>query len=286
MLERSTIIHLRFLFSLFLLPIYFFALYAAPEVHLYNAAMVWIVWHVLVYPASNGYNSYYDKDEGSIALVKNPPMITKNLYIVSWVMDITALLFAFTVNATFFWSVLLYGTISKLYSHPKVRLKKYPWASFIVVAIFQGAFVFYSTVLGISNVNAWIWDDSYILMGMISACIIGASYPLTQIYQHEEDAKRGDRTLSLLLGKRGSFVFTGVLFSFAISMMLKLYSERDQMYLFELFLLLTSPIVGFFIYWMWQVWRNPEAANYSNSMRMNIISSACMLLYFVLINLL
>ena len=36
--------------------------------------------------------------------------------------------------------------------------------------------------------------------------LFAALYPLTQIYQFEEDSRRGDRTLALFLGLRGSLV--------------------------------------------------------------------------------
>ena len=41
-----------------------------------NAALIFVILHILVYPASNGYNSYMDRDEGSIGGLKNP-LITR-----------------------------------------------------------------------------------------------------------------------------------------------------------------------------------------------------------------
>jgi 1,4-dihydroxy-2-naphthoate octaprenyltransferase len=40
---------------------------------------------------------------------------------------------------------------------------------------------------------------------ILSALFFAGSYPLTQIYQHEEDARRGDLTLSRVLGVAGTF---------------------------------------------------------------------------------
>jgi len=109
---------------------------------------------------------------------------------------------------------------------------------------------------------------------------------LTQIYQHEEDQRRGDRTLSIVLGKKGTFALSAILFSVAFSMLLKLFSENEQMNLFYLFMLCTSPVIVYFSYWLFRVWKNDAEANYNNTMQMTIISSSCMLLYFILINLL
>src|SRR5437899_2585356 len=58
LLHRSTIQLLRFPFSLFLLPVYLFALSEVPHIRWYPALLAFIVLHLLVYPSSNGYNSY------------------------------------------------------------------------------------------------------------------------------------------------------------------------------------------------------------------------------------
>jgi 1,4-dihydroxy-2-naphthoate octaprenyltransferase len=43
-----------------------------------------------------------------------------------------------------------------------------------------------------------------------SFCALFASlYPLTQLYQFDEDSRRGDRTLALMLGMRGSLIVAG-----------------------------------------------------------------------------
>src|SRR5215203_4561914 len=54
MLHRSTIQLLRFHFSLFLLPVYLFALSQAPTIDLKNAVLSFFILHLLVYPSSNG----------------------------------------------------------------------------------------------------------------------------------------------------------------------------------------------------------------------------------------
>ncbi len=46
----------------------------------------------------------------------------------------------------------------------------------------------------------------------LSSLWLMAAYPMTQIYQHEEDARRGDLTLSRLLGIQGTFIFTATAF--------------------------------------------------------------------------
>jgi len=70
----------------------------------------------------------------------------------------------------------------------------------------QGAFTLLSMAivagggLGVLGRAPVLWAA-----GLITAFLLGV-YPLTQIYQHEEDARRGDLTISRLVGIRGTFV--------------------------------------------------------------------------------
>ncbi len=284
MISKSTLLHLRFPFSFFLLPLFCFALFNANEINGLNAFLVFIVWHLFIYPASNGYNSYFDKDEGSIALIKSPPQTSLQLYYISIVLDVIGISIALFVSLEFSIAVLVYGLISKMYSHPSIRLKKYPIISFIVVAFFQGGFVYIFSLTAISNQSIFIlFNDDLILCAMICTCIIGASYPLTQIYQHEEDTRRGDQTLSIILGKKGSFYFSGILYLFATGMLAKFHTEADQINLFWIFLICSLPVFGYFIYWFALVLKDEGNANYQHSMRMTLLSGSFMLIYFCLI---
>jgi len=95
----------------------------------------------MLYPASNGYNSYFDKDEKSIGGLKNPPPVNTSLYYFSILLDIAAIVIAFwKISLLFSIMLLIYGLISKAYSHPSVRLKKYPILGWLTVGIFQGSF--------------------------------------------------------------------------------------------------------------------------------------------------
>ena len=108
----SAFLHLRMLFSVFLMPVFLFALSQVPQINLQNTVLTFIIWHLLVYPASNGYNSYFDKDEGSIALIETPPPVDKSLYNFSLFLDILALLLALYVGWILFFAVLFYGVVS------------------------------------------------------------------------------------------------------------------------------------------------------------------------------
>jgi 1,4-dihydroxy-2-naphthoate octaprenyltransferase len=267
------------------MPVFLFALSQVPQINLQNTVLTFIIWHFLVYPASNGYNSYFDKDEGSIALIETPPPVDKSLYYFSLFLDILALLLSIYVGWILFMAVLFYGVVSKMYSHPTIRFKKYPVVSFLIVFIFQGAFVYWSTYASISGLDTLEgWNLNFTLAGLICSCLIGATYPLTQVYQHEEDSKRGDTTLSIVLGIRGSFYFSAVLFFFSAILLYFYWDRLEMINNFWIFLALASPVFILFSNWFIAVYHDPSKANFKNMSRMTLLSSIMMLIYFGLLN--
>lgn len=281
----STLLHLRILFSVFLMPVFLFALSQVPEFNWQDAILTFVIWHLLVYPASNGYNSYFDKDEGSIALIEKPPPVDKSLYYFSLFLDISALLLAIYVGWILFFSVIVYGIFSKMYSHPLIRLKKYPLISFMIVFIFQGAFVYWSTYASVSGLDTLLgWNLNFTMAGLICSCLIGATYPLTQVYQHAEDLKRGDKTLSLVLGIRGSFYFSACLFLLSVILLFIYWERLELMGNFWLFLVISTPVLVIFLKWFVSVYRDPAQANFKNMSRLTLLSSIMMLIYFGLLN--
>src|SRR5438105_2699566 len=96
--DRDTLLHLRFPFSFFLLPIFCFAISQSASIHTMNAWIIFFALHFFIYPGSNSYNSYMDEDKGSIGGLKNPPPVTKKLYYVSMIFDFTGLMLCFFIH--------------------------------------------------------------------------------------------------------------------------------------------------------------------------------------------
>jgi 1,4-dihydroxy-2-naphthoate octaprenyltransferase len=273
-LHPSTLQLLRFHFSLFLLPVYLFAISQLPVVNWGNALLCFVILHGLVYPASNGYNSYMDRDETPIGGLKNPMQPTKQLFYTSVIMDVLAVGAALFISPYFSMGILFYILASRAYSYRGIRLKRLPVTGFLVVFLFQGALIFFCTYHAAHPQHTL---QVPLLACLTASLLIGASYPLTQVYQHEQDKQDGVVTLSYKLGKRGTFVFSMLLFLMATACMY--YVLRPLNY-FLLFLLCMFPVLLFFLNWMRRVWNNGEAADYKNSLRMNVVSTVCMLLYF------
>src|ERR1700741_1357431 len=101
MINVSTIKLLRIPFSFFLSPIYFFALAQVSRINWFNAVLIFLIIHFLIYPASNGYNSYMDRDTESIGGIEKPPPPSRQLYLLTIIMDITALVLSVFIHPLF-----------------------------------------------------------------------------------------------------------------------------------------------------------------------------------------
>src|ERR1700748_2781485 len=89
--RSSTLQLLRLPFSFFLMPVYWFALSQGVDRGWGRALLIFVVLHGLVYPASNGYNSYMDRDTTPIGGLEHPLQPTRQLFWVTVALDLTAL---------------------------------------------------------------------------------------------------------------------------------------------------------------------------------------------------
>jgi len=279
-MKKSTFLHLRIPFSFFLSPVFFFATAIVSGYNTENFWLVFIILHFLLYPASNGYNSYFDKDEGSIGGLKHPPKVTQELFYASWAMDVLAIGLGWSISWQFAVMLLVYGLVSKAYSHPSIRLKKMPIIGWLAAGIFQGYFTFLMVCLAFSGPEV-ITELKVQYAGILSTLLLFGSYPMTQVYQHDEDARRGDRTISLILGVLGTFHFTALFFSVSVllfAFFFQLYYDTQVVFLFILAL---SPILLFFLVWYMQVRKDLNNADYQRTMWLNFISGACLNIFFI-----
>lgn len=269
---RSTLQLLRFHFSFFLMPVFWFALSQVNQINWRDAILIFIILHVLVYPSSNGYNSYMDKDTGSIGGIKNPLQPTKQLFYVSVIMDVVAVSLSFLITPIFALGIVLYILASRAYSYRKIRLKKYPLTGYLTVVIFQGAVTFFLVYHGSqSNHTSHVPVIAIIAAGLL----IGGFYPLTQIYQHQDDLKDGVRTISYKLGYKGTFIFTGIVYALAFCMLGILFFSNIEWNQFLILQIFMFPVLVYFFIWFRKVLINTKEANFKNTMRMNILASTC-----------
>jgi 1,4-dihydroxy-2-naphthoate octaprenyltransferase len=254
------------------MPVYWFALSQVELINWRNAILIFFILHFLVYPASNGYNSFMDRDSTPIGGIKNPLQPTKQLLVTTTTMNVMAMLLSLFISYLFAVGILLYILASLAYSYRGIRLKKFPIIGFLTVIIFQGTITFFLIYHG---ANMMLTTYISPLAILAAGLLIGGFYPLTQIFQHEADLKDGVTTISYLLGYRGTFVFTGIIYAFGFIVLGWLFFKNNQVEDFFVLQIFMLPVFVYFFYWFYLVTKNIEQANYENTMRMNVIASVC-----------
>lgn len=276
---REIWLHLRVPFSFFLLPVFWFALSQSVNPDLGRSVLVAFILHFLLYPASNAYNSFFDKDEESIGILENPPPVDQTLHRVAWGLDVLALLLGTLVGWSFVCYLLIYGLISKAYSHDRIRLKKYPVWSWLIVSLFQGGFTYLMTLQAINDVPL---EHLLTRQPLLAACLctlnVMAMYPLTQVYQHAEDARRGDLTLSRLLGVEGTFVCALLVFACSLAGFYVYFGGRSPFYILLACIL---PAMIFFVAWYGRVRHDRARADFRSAMRMTVLSGIGLNVFFL-----
>jgi 4-hydroxybenzoate polyprenyltransferase len=272
---KSTLLHARFPFSFFLLPIFLLALIAAGDIDPFRAWLVFFTLHLFIYPAANGFNSYYDRDEESIGALKSPPKVTPDLLRFSLALDTLGIILALKVGALFASGCLIYGLAAKAYSWDKTRIKKHPWLGWLFTGMGQGFLTFILVAIAVTPQS---WRNSVhpriLFPAFCTGLFLLAYYPLTQVYQHREDARRGDITLSLKLGVRGTFLLSAFLLTLSSAAFLFFFSRYSGDRIALLFLLMMLPAAVYFVNWMADAMKDPAECSFDRANRMSVLMAA------------
>jgi 1,4-dihydroxy-2-naphthoate octaprenyltransferase len=111
-----------------------------------------------------------------------------------------ALLLGFLLPPVFAWSNAACVVMAILYSVPPVRLKARAGWDMIINCVGFGLL----TPMAGWGLTGRPLTEAFIHVAIGFAFLFGSMYPLTQIYQIEEDRRRGDRTLVIKLGESRS----------------------------------------------------------------------------------
>ncbi len=219
-----------------------------------------------------------DRDTGSIGGIEKPLPVYKELFYVSVAMDMIALWLSSFLNWMTVAGIAGYIIASRLYSYRGVRLKQYPVTGYLTVIICQGALVYFIIYNSVSDV--FDWRESW-LPAMITSLLIGGTYPLTQVYQHQQDREDGVITLSYKLGVSGTFVFCGIVLFVALLLLTLYFIKANQWWSLLAYGVAMLPVGAYFTGWFLKVAKDPDSANFKNLMKMNYIASVCSSIAFV-----
>ncbi len=207
---KNFLIHLRLPFQALLVPFMLLGAALARGRTTWRFALAFFVLHVCFYGGTTAFNSHYDKDEGPIGGLESPPPPGPWLLPGSLALQAIGLGLAAFVGLPFLAVCMTFAVLGALYSHPLTRFKGKPWPSWFTVMIGQGAL---GAIAGVTAI-----DDPHVTpelaFGVVgAAAIVGAIYPLSQVFQIDEDARRGDRTVAMMLGRTGTPRVAAALFA-------------------------------------------------------------------------
>ncbi len=265
---RAWFVHLRLNFQFYLSPIFLWGFVLANGQLDRNLVLGYLAFHLFGYAGGTAFNSYYDRDAGPIGGLEHPPPVPRGLLPFSLVWQLIGFLIALSLNRTFAAIYLSMFALSIAYSHPRTRFKGRPLAALGTIALGQGILAFLG---GWACAGALVSSTLTVpaLLGMSSATLITVGfYPLTEIYQIEEDMRRGDQTLAIWLGPARAFRFALVSLVLgglaAIGLILLRYQIWEA-------LALCLFLVGVFVaIWRWSRAFNaaPVAYNFRMAMQM------------------
>jgi 4-hydroxybenzoate polyprenyltransferase len=164
------------------------------------AALGVAAWVVGLNGGTLAINSAFDRDEGDVAYLRSPPPPPRHLSGFGLALMALGLVLALLLPRPYLIVYALCVVLSLLYSVPPVRLKAVAGADWLINMWGFGTLTplagWAATGVPLSR---WGW------LVLLAFCPLFAGfYPLTQIYQMDEDRARGDRTLVLRLGVRAS----------------------------------------------------------------------------------
>jgi lycopene elongase/hydratase (dihydrobisanhydrobacterioruberin-forming) len=164
------------------------------------AALGLVLWVVCLNGGTLALNSAFDRDEGDIAYLRRPPRPPTGLAAFSLALMTMGLLLALRLPLRYGAVYALCFVLSVLYSMPPFRLKAVAGADWLI------------NMWGFGTITPYAaWSATGIPLDAVRGVVLlafcplfAALYPLTQLYQLEEDSRRGDRTLAVVLGLRRS----------------------------------------------------------------------------------
>ena len=173
---------------------------AVRGVKLGEACFGLVVWVVFLNGGTLAINSAFDRDEGDIGYLKAPPPPPRFLLSFALILLIGGQLLAFLLPVGFQVAYAICFFLSLIYSVPPLRLKAVAGPDWLINMWGFGTLTPYA---GYAATGMAVQPAHWLVL--LAFCPLFASlYPLTQLYQFEEDSRRGDRTLALILGMRRS----------------------------------------------------------------------------------
>ena len=163
-------------------------------------ALAVLAWGMLGNGGTLAINSAFDKDEGDIGYLDDPPRVPRYLAPFALALMVLGIPIALVLGHRFSIAYGICLLMSFLYSVPPFRFKARAGLDVLINATGFGGLTIYA---------GWAAAAQPLVAPIVNVVVaffwfFVGFYPLTQIYQMAEDASRGDYTLALALGKQNA----------------------------------------------------------------------------------
>ena len=162
-----------------------------------------LVIHLLLFGGATVYNSFWDKDDGPVGGLQNPPELAGWTRPASMVLQYLGLILSIPMGITYIAFYLMSMLLFWMYSHPSMRWKGHPWLSMVAIGISTGI---NSVIFGFLAAGS-PFTFHMLIPALGVALIMLSVYPISQIYQIREDRRRGDRTFVAAYGPKSVHSF-------------------------------------------------------------------------------
>jgi 4-hydroxybenzoate polyprenyltransferase len=160
------------------------------------------LWVVCLNGGTLALNSAFDRDEGDIGYLRSPPPAPRHLAIFALLLMAAGQALSLLLPRSY---TLAYATcfaLSVVYSMPPFRFKAMAGVDWLINMWGFGTITPYAGYVATGRAPGLVHG-----LVLLAFCpLFAALYPLTQLYQFEEDRRRGDRTFALLLGMERSLL--------------------------------------------------------------------------------
>jgi hypothetical protein len=275
---KHFLIHLRLHYQFFILSGgYLLGGLLADQMQTADFWLQFLNVHVLLFGGATAFNSYWDKDEGPIGGLKRPPKLaqwTRNasigLMVIGWIWSIP---YGWFYSAVYAISLLLFW----LYSTPLARWKGNPMLSLLAIGVSTGT---NSVFLGYLAAGGVLMPS--VLFGAAGAGLILLSlYPVSQVFQADEDRERGDVTFYVAYGL--SAVKSFFSFSYVAGLILITYAIYIQ-YPAPAILLLVVGLASFLSLLRFVLGLKGKEEEYDNVMKIKFFASLSFVLFLLAAN--
>lgn len=153
-------------------------------------------WVVCLNGGSLALNSVYDRDDGDIAWLRRPPAPPAALPVVAILLLVSGFVATWSLPIAYRATYAACAALSLIASMPPLHLNRVPGAGWFITSLGYGA----ATLFAGWAISGRAITAPLIAILFASLALFVGFYPLTQLYQRDDDRERGEESLAVLLG--------------------------------------------------------------------------------------